>query len=371
MNLVGGMASNNLTDCQTVGGSFRTTVLGPVTNILNTTGINVTCASLVGASCPGSIMNGSCVFQHKLAVSCYLTGYTVKIRIQSNGLPLYCPAIPSIITFSELNIDFEVNFNPDVDVNSPLQSVTTASALSSLLCNISQSATPPSSSSYVNYGTSYNTLAGVSVDGVAILNANSANNADPLYPPSGFTSEAVDQCLARCQITGVYHYRMGSGCAKITPSGSLSSCASVPACSSNISQYSITSFSNYATLTIIGIARDGHIIFGPYVASGTEVTSGTDICNGMFYDSIGNYAYFATRKYPYLTGCYGPGNYPNVSVNCSINAPLSYSMSSYASAMIVTPIVSTTSTEITSITTEIPTSTISAHGSTTSTPSRQ
>ena len=126
------------------------------------------------------------------------------------------------------------------------------------------------------------------MDVVAILNTNSANNLDPLYPQSGSTAESVDLCLARCQVTGVYHYRMGSGCVKTTLSGSLSSCASVSACISNISQCSIPSFSNYATLTVIGIARDGHIIFGPYVTSGTEVTSGTNICNEMFFDSMGN-----------------------------------------------------------------------------------
>ncbi|CAF3560711.1 unnamed protein product [Rotaria socialis] len=61
-----------------------------------------------------------------------------------------------------------------------------------------------------------------------------------------------------------------------------------------------------------------------------QVTSGFDICNGMFYNSNGDYAYFATQTFPYMTGCFGPGNYPNVSVNCSSNAPSSYTKSKYA-----------------------------------------
>ncbi|CAF3573351.1 unnamed protein product [Rotaria socialis] len=353
VNQAQGTASNNLTNCQSVASSFRTTVSGPVANITSTTGTNVTCTSLSGSSCPGSNISGSCVFQHRLSVSCYLSGSTVKIRIQSNGLPYYCPSMPSSDTFAEQNIDFEVNFNPDVSVNSPLQSATTVSALSTLLCNIQGSSNPPSGSAYVNYGSSYSTLAGVSVDGVSIMNVNSLNNVDPFYPAGSFAAESVDTCLAHCQAAGIYHYHMGSGCAKANPSSGPSACASVPTCSSNISNYGISSFSSYTTLTVIGISRDGHVIYGPYTSSGVEVTSGTDICNGMFYDSIGNYAYFATRKFPYITGCYGPGNYPSVSVNCSTNAPSSYTMSSYASALSSSNVttVSTNATTVSSNTT--------------------
>src|SRR6202020_871258 len=83
-------------------------------------------------------------------------------------------------------------------------------------------------------------------------------------------------------------------------------------------------------MTVIGVAKDGHVIYGPYLSSNTRVTSGFDICNGMFYDSIGNYAYFATSTYPYLVGCFGPGNYPSFSPNCTTNGASFYNMSSYA-----------------------------------------
>ena len=81
---------------------------------------------------------------------------------------------------------------------------------------------------------------------------------------------------------------------------------------------SATTFKN---MTVIGIAKDGHVIYGPYLSSGIQVTSGFDICNGMFYDSIGNYGYFATETYPYITGCFGPGNYPTFTPNCTTNGP--------------------------------------------------
>ncbi len=65
-------------------------------------------------------------------------------------------------------------------------------------------------------------------------------------------------------------------------------------------------------MTVIGISKDGYVIYTPYLSSGTQVKSGFDICNGMFYDSIGNYAYFATTTttYPYITGCFGLANHP-------------------------------------------------------------
>lgn len=44
---------------------------------------------------------------------------------------------------------------------------------------------------------------------------------------------------------------------------------------------------------------------GPYSSTGALHT-GLDVCNGKF-DSKLNYAYYATTTYPYLSGCFGPG----------------------------------------------------------------
>ncbi|CAF1361174.1 unnamed protein product, partial [Didymodactylos carnosus] len=287
-------ASNSLANCLSVAAHFKTTcgsTTVPVANINATTGTNVTCASLSGTLCPGTVVFGSCVFQHKLCVTCYTSGSTVKIRVQSNGLPLFCPSIPSG-TFSELNVDYEVNFNPDVSVSSPNVNVATRSALSSIVCDINSQSSAPSASAYVQHGsTNLGTVAGTSIDGVSIMNVNNAMDVDPFFPAGGNTAEMVDSCLAHCQVTGIYHYHIGSGCALY---------------GSNLATYSVTQFTNYRTLTVIGIAKDGHVIYGPYDSTGTQVTSGFDVCNGMFYDSIGNYGYFATQTFPYLTGCFGP-----------------------------------------------------------------
>lgn len=67
-----------------------------------------------------------------------------------------------------------------------------------------------------------------------------------------------------------------------------------------------------------------------YISSGAQVTSCFDICNEMFYYSIGNYAYFATTAYPYITCCFGRGNYLSFKPNSTTNATASYTKSSYA-----------------------------------------
>jgi len=58
----------------------------------------------------------------------------------------------------------------------------------------------------------------------------------------------------------------------------------------------------------IGIARDGHKIYGPFAdASGTYYDPcDVDICNGMTID--GEYVYVTTYFFPYTVGCFSVGN---------------------------------------------------------------
>ena len=336
IDTVSGAANNSYADCLRVAARFATTVSnGPVTNITATTGVNVSCPQLSSVSCPGSMIDGVCVFQQKLCVTC-INGSSgvVRIRVQSNGLPRRCFEVPMTVAVSERNVDFEVNFNPDVSVNSPNQAPTSATALSSLACNISNQATVPAASAYAESSgsTRLNALAGVAVDGVNILNVNSINQVDPFYPPAGFSAEGIDQCLSHPAGNGEFHYHISSGCMVDPPQGNLTNCSPTIGCLNNVSSYSLQTFASFKNLTIIGIAKDGHVIYGPYLSSGVQVTSGFDICNGMFYDSIGNYAYFATTTYPYITGCFGPGNYPSFKPNCTTNPAAAYTKSSYAAS---------------------------------------
>ena len=330
-----GAASNSYADCLQVAARFATTVSnGPVLNILATTGVNVTCPQLTGVSCPGSIVNGVCVFQQKLCVTCINLTPAVRIRVQSNGLPRRCTEVPLSALVSERNVDFEVNFNPVVSINSPNHAPTTAATLTSLICNISSQTTVPAGSAYVQSSgsTQLNALAGIAIDGVNILNVNSLNQVDPFYPPTGFQPEGADQCLSHPAGNGEFHYHIASGCMVNPPPGNVTNCSPNIGCLNNVASYSIQTFSSLRTLTVIGIAKDGHVIYGPYLSTGAQVTSGFDICNGMFHDSIGNYGYFATRTYPYITGCFGPGNYPSFKPNCTTNPAAAYTRSSFSTS---------------------------------------
>ena len=56
----------------------------------------------------------------------------------------------------------------------------------------------------------------------------------------------------------------------------------------------------------LGLARDGHLILGPYKQDGsTWSCADRDVCNGAF---IGDqYVYVGSSTFPYVVGCWGPG----------------------------------------------------------------
>lgn len=68
---------------------------------------------------------------------------------------------------------------------------------------------------------------------------------------------------------------------------------------------------------IYGVARDGHVIYGPYNADG-ELWSceDHDVCNGFFTES-GPYAYASTANFPYIVGCWGPGPTQKYDATCT------------------------------------------------------
>lgn len=73
----------------------------------------------------------------------------------------------------------------------------------------------------------------------------------------------------------------------------------------------------------MGIARDGHIIVGPYNSSGELWgCDDVDVCNGVFL-SDESYGYALTTKFPYSVGCWGGRAW-------HVTQPVSASCSSYA-----------------------------------------
>lgn len=68
---------------------------------------------------------------------------------------------------------------------------------------------------------------------------------------------------------------------------------------------------------MVGIAKDGHPIYGPYNASGEAWTcSERDVCNGVFFSDT-NYGYAATKTHPYVLGCWGPAASQTYAQTCS------------------------------------------------------
>lgn len=70
---------------------------------------------------------------------------------------------------------------------------------------------------------------------------------------------------------------------------------------------------------VVGIARDGHPIYGPYNTDGELwVCDEHDVCNGTFLDN-NSYVYVVTPTFPYVLGCYGPGatQYYPLETTCS------------------------------------------------------
>jgi hypothetical protein len=337
LKLICGRASNSLRDCQAIAAKFLTTVTnGSVPDITATNGLNVSCYGLNQTMCPGNFSNsnGMCIFQHKLAVTCSQSSTTVRIRIQSNGLPPFCPNLDGVYIFREQNIDFAVNFNPDVSVTSPRINIMSLSDLYTAVCNFRNIATAPDNSQLVLYSspTTVNSVAGVSLDGVAIYNGDNYYNEDTFYPVTPTPLEWGDQCLGHTDPNGTYHYHIGSSCPLRPPVGLTTSCENIPTCRESLANYSASMFTRgYHKLTPIGVSKDGHVVYGPYTSDGGRVTSGFDICNGMFFDSIGNYGYFATNTFPYIIGCFGPSNYPDKLVpNCTTNPPSYYTKSYHA-----------------------------------------
>ena len=69
----------------------------------------------------------------------------------------------------------------------------------------------------------------------------------------------------------------------------------------------------------IGLARDGHIVIGPYKSDGSVWgCTDRDVCNGAFVN--GSYVYVGSNTFPYNVGCWGPGPDPLYQVGCSSNS---------------------------------------------------
>lgn len=71
---------------------------------------------------------------------------------------------------------------------------------------------------------------------------------------------------------------------------------------------------------VVGVAMDGHVIYGPYNSDGELWECGeTDACNGFYLDD-GSYGYASTTYFPYTVGCWGPAPPYATQLGCSENS---------------------------------------------------
>jgi hypothetical protein len=75
----------------------------------------------------------------------------VRIRVQTNGLPARCAAMPTTVTWREVSIDWEADFNPAVAVSTVTHSPASQTAVDALLCSVNTvTATVPAASNFVD-----------------------------------------------------------------------------------------------------------------------------------------------------------------------------------------------------------------------------
>ena len=170
---------------------------------------------------------------------------------------------------------------------------------------------------------------GIALNGVAFQFANQLRE-DPMYPITEANEQPLDLCLGHNQLnsdSGMYHYHGISPCinADFLAGKTMDACEDTPDCALSITDWAISGFAGMQTQTVIGIGKDGHVLYGPYDDSGQLWTTGdVDACNGAWSADKSDYFYVGTRWHPYLVGCLGPANFPQnedpeLFAQCSLN----------------------------------------------------
>ncbi|CDW91050.1 UNKNOWN [Stylonychia lemnae] len=268
----------------------------------------------------------------KLCATCSSENDQVIIRIQSNGLPNHC-VYWGDDTGVSANIDFKVNWNKKMSINSTNYSPATQTDLDTLICKANWPSVLPEYSQFTNMISSQpadlDEFVGIALNGVLLSSGFSTlnMNVDPIFPIEydqvtniNDAKEMGDTCLTSVHNGNNYHhYHIISPCildSDLQAKSQQVACFMDSGCSDNLIQYSKAQ--KLKTLMPIGIAKDGHPIYGPYNSQGKLwQPCDVDICNGVFLGD--QYAYVATMFHPYFIGCWGPGNKPMLSQSCSAN----------------------------------------------------
>lgn len=256
-----------------------------------------------------------CTHQMKLCVTCEQTD-KVYIRVQSNGMPNHCYSAnyyPLQYYPDYKIIDWTVEWNPNVyhDINYGSGRVDTQTEVDDLMCSHEVTAHTESVAQVViNQGSDIKRHIGVSFNNQLLFNSltnfsQDSIDSDWIDVETDF-DEYFDNCLGYIDVDNYLAYRSLSPCFKDPPK------SKVPGINTySYAQFRIlyksqwTSTDNYGGM--YGIAKDGHIIYGPYNEWG-EIwdCDDLDFCNGFFRDDNTSYGYATTTFFPYIVGCWGP-----------------------------------------------------------------
>lgn len=118
-------------------------------------------------------------------------------------------------------------------------------------------------------------VVGWAVNGIYIYSSSSADEEDPYYPHSWSgnsktVSEVVDGCASHPDGNSNYHYHILPPCL-VNNMGMKNPgvCPNITSCNSDVKDYVLGYYSGNKTLTVLGVAKDGRVIIGPYKSDGT------------------------------------------------------------------------------------------------------
>jgi len=187
----------------------------------------------------------------------------------------------------------------------------------------------PSEWAFKEYKSSTTPKVGISLSGAVIALGLSGIGYDAFYPnmtywstPSAtFHVGEFDHCLSHCDSNGFLHNHLFPVCQKYgaadydTAPGEIHDDDDTR----TIIEYGLSRFQKSLGRTPVGIAADGHVIYGPYKNDQTTYSAcEVDACNGMYVN--GFYSYAITTFLPYTIGCFGGANIPKgVAPQCTTN----------------------------------------------------
>jgi len=310
----------SINDCKAVAAQFNNTCEHgnydtPAVNMDDMDYETITCEKKPKCIDEGSstlLADGTtCTWKRKLCVTCSVgDNGVVKIRVQTNNLPNHCVKTVSI---KAKNFDYEVNFNSKQVYGEWVGTLTNQYQLNETVCPIRKQF-DRNSLGLVEHGDDECANAmGIAINGVAFQFANQIDQ-DPVYPINEANEQPLDICLGHNQRnsdSGMYHYHDISPC--INPNfldgKTMSECSSNSVCNNSKVGWKISGYEDWKYKKVIGIAKDGHVLYGPYDDSGQlwQIDS-VDCCNGAWFDN--DYFYVGTRWHPYSVGCHGPYSFP-------------------------------------------------------------